>query len=518
MAYKLPVTLLQINMQAVLLILMILFLRILLKNISKRYLHLLWMLVIVRLLCPFTLETSFSMVPAVGEVFWAEGSNPESDQPPRSDGLDGFGGEMGGSDFGWGTMGEGSAKDDSAERGTLREPSVFSGTLNSSIYNWLSAFRFSAVRHAGVAVLAAGNLVQYLRTKRKLRFAVHSEENIWECGEVPSAFVMGVFRPRIIIPFGLSDEQRRFMIKHEKVHIAHHDPLLCFLLTAALCIHWWNPVLWIAAGKMRQDVEMFCDEAVLRGSGAAGRKSYANILLQFAAARSVPAAGAGVKFGATAAEKRIRYILRKKETPRFVKIIMPVFIGFCAFEVMTADASAFHRDYTLGNSSGKEARLRPSEPAARPSEPAARPSESAVRPSESEASAAAKEEPHERSGSAAEEAAVIWSREEFAEAVRQGLKEDDAETLSDLVKYPMWIQMDGTRTKITTPEDLRENYDRIITDAVKQDVLETNSGTVTGTASGELFTNQYGTMLGNGAIWFSEFGAEGLKIYAVNVK
>ncbi len=107
-------------------------------------------------------------------------------------------------------------------------------------------------------------LLQFRRVGRALKTAVHREGNVWECDGFSSPFVMGCFKPKIYIPFSIPEEQRSHIIRHESMHIRHLDPFLCCFAVLAICIHWWNPFLWYAIGKMKQDIELFCDESVLR--------------------------------------------------------------------------------------------------------------------------------------------------------------------------------------------------------------------------------------------------------------
>ncbi len=165
----------------------------------------------------------------------------------------------------------------------------------------------------GVLVMFGYFLAQYFRIRQRLRLAVREIENIWRCGEISSAFVMGLIRPRIFLPYGLEGTERWYVIRHEKMHIRHGDPWVRILGIVTLCLHWWNPLIWYAVYKMYGDMEMYCDEAVLKECASPERKIYAGILLKLSVRQN---GFPGLCFGESHTEQRIRNILEKKKKVR----------------------------------------------------------------------------------------------------------------------------------------------------------------------------------------------------------
>lgn len=180
---------------------------------------------------------------------------------------------------------------------------------------------------AGVCAVSGYFLAQYVRSRRLLLTAVREMKNIWRCENIPSAFTAGLVRPRIVLPYGLEGTERWYVILHEKMHIRRGDPWVCILGTAALCLHWWNPLVWYAVHKMYEDMEMSCDEAVIKECASPERKIYSDILLRL----SVQQSGcSGLCFGKSHTEQRIRNLLvRKKKVRVWFLLLFYLTINLC---------------------------------------------------------------------------------------------------------------------------------------------------------------------------------------------
>ena len=165
----------------------------------------------------------------------------------------------------------------------------------------------------GVFAVAGIFMVQYWKVRRQVRFAVRETGNIWRCEGISSAFVMGLFHPRIYLPYGLEGTKRWYVVQHEKMHIRHLDPWIGAVAVATLCFHWWNPLVWYSACRMSEDMEMYCDEAVLEECAGPEKKIYSEILLELSAAQSgFPA----LCFGESHTERRICNLLRERREER----------------------------------------------------------------------------------------------------------------------------------------------------------------------------------------------------------
>lgn len=120
---------------------------------------------------------------------------------------------------------------------------------------------------AGVAGLVIYGVVSFLILKGKMNGAAHTETNIYEAENIKSPFVLGIFKPKIYLPLGLSAEEKSYILLHEKTHIKRHDHIIKFAAYFILCLHWFNPFVWAAFLLMGIDMEMSCDERVLKQMG-----------------------------------------------------------------------------------------------------------------------------------------------------------------------------------------------------------------------------------------------------------
>lgn len=459
------------NLQAVLMILFLLLFRALFRKISKKYICLLWILLVVRLLFPFFVETSFGIVPNAGAVAEIMGK-AESFHAALQAGTVNDAAALQENSMSDAGKVENSSKNfglgqNEPYRNVNQSAKVFWNTGNLLVFLWLG----------GMAVFLLRYVLQYIHIRKKLRFAVRIEDNIWECDGFSSPFVMGIFKPQIYIPFGMlemtaagnnacneAEHGLCHILQHEKMHIRHHDPLIFYLGMLAACIHWWNPLIWYAVYKMKQDIEMFCDESVLENADTKEKKSYSRTLLQFAVQRNEPKAV--LRFGETMAEKRIWHIFYGRKTTLIMKFFLMCFI--CAFAVLCLTVSnvpvwGMEAAFQNGNKQQEEA-VFPGEP--------------------------------------------VLDEKTFAEQVIAYVRHDDREALAPLINYPFTIRRNGEQIVIASEKEFVENYQQIINEETKQDILKTD---VT-----QLFQNQYGTMMGNGGIWFESFGEKGLLIYAIN--
>ena len=261
-----------------------------LKKAPKVFSYALWSVVLFRLLCPVSLTVDFSVfrladAPAVevGEGTTAmEFITGELVYP--GDALKEIPGEL-----------EASAEKERA--------SVLPGL-------WL----------AGVGMMGLWSLGSLLRLKRKIREAAPIGGNVWECDALDTAFVMGLARPRIWLPSGLTEEERKFILLHEEHHIRRLDHLWKLAAFGALCVHWFNPLVWLAFYLAEQDMEMSCDEAVLGALGTESRCDYSQTLLRFCSGRRWTLA-MPLAFGEGNVKERVVNVLKWKKPRLWVSIV-----------------------------------------------------------------------------------------------------------------------------------------------------------------------------------------------------
>lgn len=165
---------------------------------------------------------------------------------------------------------------------------------------------------AGIFAMAVYSIVSFLRLRRKLIDAVPLHDNIYLADYIDSPFVMGILRPRIYLPSALPEREQTYIIFHEQHHIRQLDHIIKALAFIALCIHWFNPLVWAAFVLSGKDMEMNCDEAVVKKLGEDIRADYSASLLSLATGRRM-IAGTPLAFGEGDTKSRIRNLLNWKK-------------------------------------------------------------------------------------------------------------------------------------------------------------------------------------------------------------
>lgn len=176
---------------------------------------------------------------------------------------------------------------------------------------------------AGILVMLLYAISGYVRIRRKVKEAVHLTDNLWLCDHVASPFILGIFRPRILLPSTISQEEAIHVIAHEQAHIKRFDHLwkpLGFLL---LSVYWFNPVLWIAYIFLCKDIELACDERVIKKMDAEHIKAYSSTLLQYSISRKT-ISFCPLAFGEVHVKKRIKNVLHYKRPAFWVMLLAVV--------------------------------------------------------------------------------------------------------------------------------------------------------------------------------------------------
>ena len=250
-------------------ILAVLAIRFLLRKAPKKWSYLLWLVVAFRLVCPVSLTAPISLLGAVDAPATAGGTIeyiPRAAVQPQTPAV-----SPAVSDPGI------SLPAASAPATSLVSPAPVS-VMDILAAVWL----------VGVALLLIYSVVSYLRLRRRLSTAILLRDNLWQSDRVQSPFILGLFRPRIYIPFGLDEATTTCVLAHERCHLKRGDHIIKPLAFLLLILHWFNPLCWLAFHLMGRDMEMSCDEQVLARPGS-DRKVYTTALLSFAANRRFPA-------------------------------------------------------------------------------------------------------------------------------------------------------------------------------------------------------------------------------------
>ena len=319
--------LLNLSISASWLVLVVLALRLVLKRAPKWVNVLLWGMVALRLMVPFSIESALSLIPS------AETLSPETvrfDPAP--------------------TITSGVELIDNAVNPSLRE-SFAAAPLASvnPLYVW--TYLAGWVWLIGLAAMLLYALVSYLRLRRRVSASIRLWENIYVCDEVASPFILGIVRPRIYLPSALDEAQRGSVLSHERAHLARHDHWWKPLGFALLAVYWFNPLLWLAYTLLCRDIELACDERVLRGMDAGQVKDYSSALLACSVPRRMLAA-CPLAFGEVGVGARVKNALRYKKPAFWVvaaSVAVCVVVAVCFLTNPRTDTDAaglvgFHRE------------------------------------------------------------------------------------------------------------------------------------------------------------------------------
>lgn len=304
---KLFLTILNMSLTGAFVISVICLVRPLLKKAPKIIYYCLWAVAGFRLIFPFSIESVFSLIPFNAQIIPTD----IAVQPvPRID--------------------SGIRFLNNAVSSLLpaAEPSASANPLQP----WIVAGAIAWL--IGACAMAVYGVVSFAILERKMREASHIEANIYESRQIKSPFVLGVFRPRIYIPVGLSEKEKEYVLLHERTHIRRRDHIIKIAAYLILCLHWFNPLVWAAFLLMGADMEMSCDERVLKEMGNETKKDYSMTLLSLATDKRV-IGGSPLAFGEGGIKERIKNVLDFKKPSRVVIILSVALaaalsIGFAA--------------------------------------------------------------------------------------------------------------------------------------------------------------------------------------------
>lgn len=172
----------------------------------------------------------------------------------------------------------------------------------------------------GTAALVIYGVASLLRLRRRLVGAVPLEKSVYLADHISTPFVLGLVRPKIYLPSALPEGERGYILLHERHHIRRLDHVVKLLAFLALCIHWFNPLVWLMFVLLGRDMEMSCDEAVMKKLGEAVRADYSASLLRLATGRKI-IAGAPLAFGEGDTRDRVKNVLRWKEPKLWLVIL-----------------------------------------------------------------------------------------------------------------------------------------------------------------------------------------------------
>lgn len=291
-------TMITMSLTSSIVIIAVLFARLLLKRAPKVFSYVLWSVVLFRLICPFTLESAIGFISSsqqtqISSFILEETVSAENSSDMQS---------------GDSILIQENASQTQLSRLKESRRSQSTATVKQTVfmiaeYIWL----------CGIAVFVFYSMYSFWRLKRKLVGAVEVETHIYEQEELRTPFVLGIVRPKIYLPKGLTGEERSYILAHEKMHVRRLDYLVKLAGYLVLMVHWMNPFVWVAFVCMTRDMEMSCDEAVLRRLGSGIKKEYSTTLLNMAVGRK-RMTGPLLAFGEGDVEGRIKNVLRYRRT------------------------------------------------------------------------------------------------------------------------------------------------------------------------------------------------------------
>lgn len=172
----------------------------------------------------------------------------------------------------------------------------------------------------GMTAMAVWGIASLVRLRRRLVGAVPLEKGVYLADHIDTPFVLGLVRPKIYLPSVLPEREREYILLHERCHIRRLDHVVKLLAFLALCIHWFNPLVWLFFMLLGKDMEMSCDEAVIKKLGADIRADYSASLLRLATGRRIMA-GTPLAFGEGDTRERVKNVLRWKEPKTWLVLL-----------------------------------------------------------------------------------------------------------------------------------------------------------------------------------------------------
>lgn len=263
----------------------VIMLRLLLKKLPKVFSYVLWFAVLFRLVIPFSFESVLSLIPKDVHI-------PQdiiySANPQISSGISSI---------------------DSMVNNILPAPVNQAASINP-MQVWLAVGEIIWI--TGMAILLFYSIFTTVKLYRNINGAIHTEDNIYILDGLKTPFVFGLINPKIYLPVHLSENEKIYVLLHEQTHIKRLDHIVKPVFFLVTCIYWFNPLAWIAFFLMGEDMELSCDEKVVKQLGSSIKKEYSSSLLSMSTGRKI-VSGCPLAFGENNTKSRIKNILKYKK-------------------------------------------------------------------------------------------------------------------------------------------------------------------------------------------------------------
>ncbi len=313
MIKELFLSVLNMSITASIAVVAVILLRFMLKKAPKIYSYALWGIVLFRLLCPYSLPLNISAYNFISPALTENGKIDYAVPEIIENNIDTI------------TNNNTITQEQPVEQYPVqdlpeKEDKVDISAIQNNILPDKNVIVISPVKEidytliavyiwiCGIIYIGCSNIFNLYGTKKLLKNSVYLEDNIYENRFIPTAFIVGLINPKIYIPANLTDEQKNYVIAHEKVHIKRKDYILKLLAFAALCLHWFNPFVWLAFYLSEKDMEMSCDEAVIKNFSKAGKVAYSMTLLSISTSETF--GRTAIAFGEGNTKNRIQNVLR----------------------------------------------------------------------------------------------------------------------------------------------------------------------------------------------------------------
>lgn len=306
-------------------ILAVLIVRLVLKKAPKKYSYALWLVAALRLVCPVSIRSVFSLFSLLSEPSAEVASLAGSTItyiPP---------------DIGFAAVPEVNTGIP-ALSDAVNHVLPVATPMNSVNPMQIWIFLGTIIWCVGMAVMIVWALVSLLLLRKRVEKATLREKGVYECETVRSPFILGVFAPKIYLPYNLEPDVLRYVLAHERFHIRRMDPVVRFAAYLILSVHWFNPLCWLAYYLMGKDMEMRCDEYVLQCCDSKGWE-YSYSLLSVATNRRFSPAGP-LTFRESSVKSRIKNILNWKKSKIWVSVLSIVLCLGCVIVCITNPADA----------------------------------------------------------------------------------------------------------------------------------------------------------------------------------
>lgn len=306
------IAVLKMSLTAAYVAIIVMALRLLLKKAPKIFSYMLWGIVFFRLVCPISFESTWSLIPGktsaisyntfVNSIIETENSTVSTDDTINEKSVNG-----------------------------KIQPSLPLDDAEVDANNMDMVIKIASVIWVmGIVVLLEYSVMSYIRLKNRIFNATLMRNNIFETDRIQTPFVLGLIKPRIYIPTGLDSKELDYIVKHEQIHIKRGDYLIKPIAFLTLILHWFNPLIWLSYSLMLKDMEMSCDEAVIKQFSEDIRINYSTSLLVLSMKQS---GLLNLAFGENNVKSRIKNVLNYKKPTFWIIVVAVVLVATAAISL-----------------------------------------------------------------------------------------------------------------------------------------------------------------------------------------